>query len=432
MDRAENTGCRRTRVRGFTLIELLVAVVAGLLVAAAAVSFSRQSTRFFAQETRIASAQMSVLAGFQRLQADLSRAAYMSTTDMMRDKNAQRLCAPEFGAWPAPLQQLTSVSITSTAGSPDTIRVVGNLASSEMFPVRAIESDGGGHTVYLQVNNGPMTRAGFIPGSDASDAAFQNVFRPGRLIRILDDQGKYEFEVIKASSYTTVPSITTFGPLPLRGELSMAVDTGNVGATSAPCGIGGFGVGVLLNPVSVVQYSVAKLADVSPYKDTIYHADYAVTGADENRTELVRSELLFLEEEPGEGELSSLTVPEIVAEFAVDLRVGVWSTDNTVAGGVTRGGVTYYAPGTAAATTGQVGEDDPLTPVVGPTAIRSLDLRLVVRSREADRAMEIDNEANPLVSDGFMFRAPMPNGRWARARTLTANVTLMNHRGDAW
>ena len=47
---------RQTSKRGFTLIELLVAIMAGLLVATAAVSFSRQATRFFAQESRIASA----------------------------------------------------------------------------------------------------------------------------------------------------------------------------------------------------------------------------------------------------------------------------------------------------------------------------------------------------------------------------------------
>jgi prepilin-type N-terminal cleavage/methylation domain-containing protein len=68
--------------RGFTLVELLVAIIAGLLVAAAAISFSKQSTRFFSQEARIAAAQMSVLSGFQRLQGDISRASYMSIPNM--------------------------------------------------------------------------------------------------------------------------------------------------------------------------------------------------------------------------------------------------------------------------------------------------------------------------------------------------------------
>ncbi len=414
--------------RGFTLIELLVAVVAGLLVAAAAVSFSRQSTRFFAQEARIASAQMSVLAGFQRLQADVSRAGYMSTTDMTRDYNFQRLCAPEYGAWPASMKTLTSLTVTSTSGSPDKIRVAGNLASAEVFPVRAIEPSGGGHNVYLQVNNGPMTRAGFLPNDADSDAAFRNVFRPGRLLRILDDQGKFEFEVIKSSSYVTFPVITTNGPLPLRGELSMAT-VGGVAATSAPCGIGGFGVGVLASPISVVEYQVANVSTVSPYKDTIYHADYRVAGADDNRTELVRNEMLLAQ---SGTEWSSTGTPEIVAEFAVDLRVGVWTTRNPSACTAV-GKLFYCAPGAnAAAATQPATADAPGLAASGPTAIRSVELRLVVRSREADRGDDITNAANPLVSDGFLFRAPMPNGRFARARTLSANVALMNHRGDAW
>ncbi|PKN44111.1 MAG: hypothetical protein CVU63_11235 [Deltaproteobacteria bacterium HGW-Deltaproteobacteria-20] len=421
-----NTRIAHRLRRGFTLIELLVAVVAGLLVAAAAVSFSRQSTRFFAQEARIASAQMSVLAGFQRLQADVSRAGYMSTTDMTRDYNFQRLCAPQYGAWPEAMRTLTSLKIDST--SPNKIRVAGNLASSEMFPVRAIEPSGGGHNVYLQVNNGPMTRAGFLPSDTDSDAAFKNVFRPGRLLRILDDQGKFEFEVIKTSSYVTFPVITTNGPLPLRGELSMAT-SGGVAATSAPCGIGGFGVGVLASPISVVEYQIANVSTVSPYKETIYHADYKVAAADDNRTELVRNELLLTN---SGTEWVPSSASEIVAEFGVDLRVGVWTTRNP-SGCTAVGKLFYCAPGAnAAATTLPATTDAPGLAVTGPTAIRSLDLRLVVRSREADRGDDITNAANPLVSEGFMFRAPMPNGRFARARTLSANVALMNHRGDAW
>ncbi len=53
---------RRTAARGFTLMELMVAMAAGLILSIAAFSFSRQATRAFAQESRIASAQMSVLA----------------------------------------------------------------------------------------------------------------------------------------------------------------------------------------------------------------------------------------------------------------------------------------------------------------------------------------------------------------------------------
>ncbi|MCL2822511.1 MAG: hypothetical protein FWD57_00830 [Polyangiaceae bacterium] len=391
----------------------------GLLVGAAAVSFSRQSTRFFAQEARIANAQMSVLAGFQRLQADVSRAAYMSTPDMRRDLIAQRLCAPDYHTWPTEMQELTSIGIISVAGQPDTIRISGNLASSETFDIFDIESGGSSSTIVLRRNRGPMTRAGFIEGYPGVDAAFQNVFRPGRLIRIADDRGQFEYQIIQASSFENVPTITTIGTIPIIG------DTGPAGDPALnTCGIAGRGRGMTLNPVSVVEYSIASLETVSPYKETIYHPDYAVTGSDDGRTELIRTEKLFLE--------NSVDIQELVAEFAVDLRVGVWTTDNTIGVGVRRGAMTYISPEDASVATAPVAESDPIEIVKGPTAIRMVDLRLVVRSREADRAEGIDSIANPLATDGYMFRAPIPGGRWARARTLSSSVALMNHRGDAW
>ncbi len=411
---------RPVGARGFTLIELLVAIMAGLLVAAAAVSFSRQSTRFFSQEARIAAAQMSVLAGFQRLQADLSRAAYMSTTDMGRDYRFERLCAPDYAAWPVAVQDLTSLSIIVESGKSDRIRISGNLDSSEMFPVLTIADEGaGGHTVYLQENNGPMTRAGFVSGG-AGDAEFKNVFKPGRLLRIVDQQGKMEFEVIRAAEYETVPKIETVGRLPLKGELSTGA-----GVTNVPCGIGGFGIGVLANPVSMVEYQIAdlKAADVSPYNETIYDPAFQVEGSDDNRTELVRNEWLFSLDIPtGETDpvWTAENAPEIVAEFAVDLRVGVWSTK--------LGKLEYFEGGDAEAET-KPSDDEPGSAVTGPTAVRSVNLRLVVRSREADRDTDTDKSELPA---GFMLRAPMPNDRFARARTLMANVALMNHRGDAW
>jgi hypothetical protein len=401
-------------------VELLVAMMAGLMVAAAAFSFSKQSTRVFAQEARVSSAQMSVLTGFQRLQADVARASYMSTPDMLRDLNFNRVCAPGYNDWPEAMQELTGLRVTSTDGAPDVVRITGNLSSAEMFPVRAIAEDaaGSGHIVYLQANTGPITRAGFLEDGKDYDAAFKEVFKAGRLLRILDQEGRMEFEVIKDSSYVLggQPLVVTFGPLPLKGELST-----ELGSTSAPCGIAGFGVGVQANPVSVVEYRIASLASVPPYRDTIYHNDYYVEESDDNRMELVRSEVLFAEQ--AGGGLSEQPAPELVAEFAVDLQIGV----RTSAGGP---GLTYFPPGSVEDLTEPAATDQPGNAATGPTAIRTVELRLVVRSREPDRAGDTDPD-DPLRAGGFMFRAPV-NGQFARARTLLADVALMNQRGDAW
>jgi hypothetical protein len=188
---------------------------------------------------------MSVLSGFQRLQADIARAGYMSTPNMRRDRDLGRVCAPaeDYAAWNPALQTLTGLMVSAGGSStgvpalpdgtfPDSIRIAGNLSSAEMFPVRTIESNGTGHNVYLQVNNGPMTRAGMLLGQDNTQA-LSAVFRPGSAIRIVDHHGNMEFEVISAAQYplTSPPIVTTQGPLPLKGDI-----TGGAAGT-APCGI---------------------------------------------------------------------------------------------------------------------------------------------------------------------------------------------------
>jgi prepilin-type N-terminal cleavage/methylation domain-containing protein len=413
--------------RGFTLVELLVAIIAGLLVAAAAISFSKQSTRFFSQEARIAAAQMSVLSGFQRLQGDISRASYMSTPNMRRDLDNDRVCAPNFAAWPTALRTLTGLRVTAGGSNtvpakmpddkyPDSIRIAGSLTSSEVFPVRTIEAQGTGHDVYLQVNTGAMARSGFTEGADLT-----TVFKPGRVLRIVDQQRKQEYEVITAASFPSggQPVIRTGGPLPLKGDLTIGVET------SAPCGIEGFAVGVQANVVDLVEYGIANLADHPVYSTTIYNdGGYAL--GDESRTELVRREILLNEDDPGPLEDDDST--EIVAEYAVDLRLGLWATNPG-------GGLVFIAPSTAAIAT-RMTVDASYIPGVGPSgpeSVRSVELRLAVRSREIDRRANTD-ETDPVLDGGFMFRYPIPNsnGGFSRVRTLLADVTLPNQGGESW
>lgn len=418
----------RRQGRGFTLVELMVAVIAGLLVAAAAISFSKQSTRFFSQEARIASAQMSVLSGFQRLQSDLSRASYMSTPNMRRDLDNGRVCAPDYATWPSALQGLTglqvtpggSINVPSTMPDgkyPDSVRIAGSLASTEVFPVRTIVAGGDGHDVYLQVNTGAMTRSGFTQGANT---AFQRLFQPGRVLRIVDQQRKQEFEVIASASFTAggQPVIRTTGPLPLKGDLTLGT------AKNAPCGIEGFAVGVQANVVNIVEYGIANLSDHALYKETIYSdAGYAL--GDESRTELVRREILVSNDDP--GELDQDDSAEIVAEYAVDLRLGLWATNPGT-------GMVYIPPSSAAINT-RMTVDSSYVPGMapsGPESVRSVALRLAVRSREIDRRENTDL-TNPALDGGLMFRYEMPsNAGYARVRTLLADVTLPNQGGEAW
>ena len=418
----------RHSARAFTLIELLVALVAGLLVAAAAVSFSKHSTRSFSQEARIASAQMSVLAGFQRLQSDISRASYMAAPNMQRDKDNARVCAPDgiHAAWPATLKTLTGLMVTR-AGSqtfvpapmpdgnyPDSIRIAGSLSSTEVFPVRTVLSNGSGHDVYLQVNTGAMARSGI-----QNDEQLQDLFKTGRVLRIVDQQRKEEYAVIKTASFQGgQPVIETTNPLPLKGEL-----TAESAVTSVHCGIEGFGVGVQANVVNIIEYGIANLSDHKLYQKTIY-SDAAYAYGDDSRTELVRREILLDGDIP---ELDSDPTAEVIAEYAVDLRFGLWATNPA------GGGMTYIAPSTAGIDTRMTLSNSytPAAAPTGPESVRSVEVRLAVRSREIDRRANI--ESHPALDGGFMFRYPIPNDAgFSRVRTLVADVTLPNQGGETW
>lgn len=411
------TAAGRLRKRGFTLTELLVAVIAGMLVAAAAFSFSKQVTRFFAQEARVASAQMSVLAGFQRLQSDIALASHMMAPNLKLDVEAAgHTCAPDYSSWPAIMKTLTGVRVTvggsqtavaaagvtsplSDGKYPDTIRIAGNLVTPDWFPVDEFN----GSTVYLEQNRPAFAR------NFSNAAEFKAVFKPGRILHVYDyskDRSQY-LQIVDSKWEGGRPSIIT--------------KTALISASTDPCGIAGYGSTTRVNPISIVEYGLAKLSgsEHPAYADTIYASSPG--GQPEVRTELVRREILIGVNDNLQLHLDPAT--EIVAEFAVDLRFGAWVDEPGKAG------LTYLAPSTPALSDRMLVQTGTYTvgPTTGPETIRSLSVRLVVRSREVDRSQDLP--PNPL-DGGFMHRYSMGDGgAYARARTLLADVALMNQRG---
>ncbi len=97
--RARQLRGRRSQ-QGFTLVELTVALVAGLIVALGIMGLSRESTRTFHEEMRVSAAEANLRTAVDRLRADLSRAGYMSTSNIFeRPDDRQALPAPvESGA----------------------------------------------------------------------------------------------------------------------------------------------------------------------------------------------------------------------------------------------------------------------------------------------------------------------------------------------
>jgi type II secretory pathway pseudopilin PulG len=437
--RSEQRGARAA-ARAFTLMELMVAMVAGLVVGIAAFAFSKQSVRFFSQEARSASAQMSVLNGFQRLQADLSRAAYMSTPNMVRDRDFGRVCEPSWNTWPPTLRWLTGLTVTVEGSQldptvaklpdskyPDLVRIVGSLSTSEEFyggPIMR-SAVGNGHDVFLYTNNGPMTRSGFIEPAGGSMA---QLFSPGRLLRVTDQDGKYSFAVIQAASWNVgQPFITTRTPLATREQVQAVL-----GTTQAPCGISANGMDSKISVLNVVEYGLANLSGINTYKNTIY-SPAATAPGDQARTELVRREIFVTDVDPPAYNVDPNA--EVVSEYAVDLRFGLWVTNPGVVG------LQYLAPSSAAIPLRMAVQPAYAigSPPTGPESVRSVHVRLVTRSREVDRKGALDpaqmGGALPNLPPGLTYRVPvqLPAAMgYARTRTLTADIVLTNQRGDAW
>jgi hypothetical protein len=392
------------------MVELLVAMTAGLLVALGAFALAKQGSRFFQQEARVANAQFNAALGFDRLRADIERAGFLTTANIQRDPFfcGDRATGPQgltsLGA--LRLNQAGSVDAQVNGLTPDQIDMSGSYASPETFPVRTIIQNGANFEVYLQGNNGAVARSG------GADGSLGQIFQAGRMMRILDSTGHYEFGQINNFAVQAGGELEVVlkGPpdIPLKSK------AGNT------CGVEGLAVGVQANVVNWIRYDIRKLSAAPPAGYQPLYGDAATAPGDENRFDLIRVEL-------GADNAEIASTLEIVAEYAVDLKFGL-TVVPTFVGGDGGGPTLDVFP---------IGDDRnyeyatllvPAAPPTekGPNRIRSVRARLVVRSREADRGFDIE------AGGGNIFRYAMGDGGFARARTVTADISLPNLANLRW
>jgi hypothetical protein len=416
MNRAIRKPSRRfgqPEIRAFTLIELLVAITAGLFVSIAAVALARQGSKFFQQEARIATAQFGATLGFDRMRADIARAGFMSSPNIQRDR---LICGAPDALWPEGMKRLAAIRIeqaepaeaknTTNNLAPDRITLSGSYASVEWFPVRRVVSIGNGNTfnIFLQVANGSVARSG---GANALDA----IFKAGRMLRVLDSGGRYEYGAIQ--SFTVDAAGTPVITLAQRPAITFS------GSTTT-CGVSGDGTGMMANVVNIIRYEIR---DVQHHSQGGYAPLYAGTAqapGDENRLELIRVEL-DIDGNEIDGTL------EIVAEYAVDLKFGLTVVSNSYGANGLDPSLTVYDLGSGDVRDYAGDVTQPTSATKGPEKIRSVRARMSVRSREGDRRSSIDTDG------GVLFRYAMPDGiSFARMRTVTADIALPNLAGVAW
>jgi hypothetical protein len=173
------------------------------------------------------------------------------------------------------------------------------------------------------------------------------------------------------------------------------------------------GVGVEVNVVNFFRYRIADLKNDSTYSAQFGQL-YASTltnsnPADANRTELIREEL-----NPSDGQPFPNVPPEIIAEYAVDLKfeglIAGIPPAQTIGLTPTAGNIYNIA---SSDTTGN------------PQRIRSLRVTLSVRSRETDRTTNVP----PSMTGLYRIAAGSDATAFARVRTVQTEIAIPNHLG---
>ena len=426
---------RRSR-RGFTLVELMVALTGGLFVSLAVFALARDSGRFYQRESRVASATVGALVGFERLRTDIARTGFLATPDAMLDP---AVCLKPNANWPLALRSLASVRIdTSTATGVlaangrnlQTLTLAGSYASADIFPARVVN---GNETVtfYMIPGSPALTRLG--NGSNPSTAAVQGVFATGRALRFVQYGKQYYGQIVSATG-GNAPSVTINNNPPIQFRSGSATGCG--------AEIIGSGAGEgTINVVNFIQYSLRNLSQnpqgapgaqtalgkanyASLYSNSASGPMAAATiDGEAGRTELVRVE----------QDVTGTAIEgteEITAEYAVDLGFQVTAVTGLV--GCCDPIVSAISP-TATAFASFTG--DAFNPTVTPEKIRNVRVRLGIRSRESDRVADVGADVGADSTRG-LYRFNIGTGgatnAFARVRTFQADVALYNQMDVLW
>jgi prepilin-type N-terminal cleavage/methylation domain-containing protein len=430
---------RRPRLRqpsrGFTLVELMVSLVMGLIVGLAAVALSRAATATFHEQVRISGVEARIRAASERLRNDLSRASFMSTPNIQWDPKVAKVpggdAAPGAPYRVPALSNLTGIRILTAPVvgahnglTPHELIVAGNLTSDDVYRGVWI-ADGtagceGGRGAQIQLNAlaDPAVRR-MLHGETNDTAAMRQmaelVFTPGMRMdppvpdrvyaaQVMDMRGCFHY-VLVCGVHSNAPNTVIVN---VAGDATRSLLTPEDTAGDV-CGARPMEE-VAIAPIHRVRWFIGQELDprlVDPETD----------GNGELKFNLYRQLLdARTNVNPQAGD-SNVGPPELVAEYAVDLRFGLsidlsidgadgWMNFDDPAGGFDQ----WTAPATATAAN------------IGPQRIRSVRYRLAFRTPFADRRDDLPMPGGP----GYRARYQLAQGQFARVRTLISEVALFN------
>ncbi len=472
----------RRRQAGFTMIELTVSLVAGLIVAMGIIGLSREATNTFNEEARTTAAEAGLRVAIERLRADVQRAGYMSTGNILLDPGVAHVPgllpgsgnasgykpvagAPAGGAGAVGmfgLQNLASLywlnngsnvnniglsASQAPALTPDLIQIAGNMTTSEQFDVQVIQQSntacsGGGTIVTLYPNSAAMLRTlgGTTPTAGNSAALgliLQNIFAPDSgssfLLRLVDKTGHAQFLATcpTAGANLAAGIDASLNPYVRVDGVNTPVlyATAGAGNISTVGGVSGFCAGCMVNPVQIVQWEITNSSgggtDTEPTQNGNIGYLPITKAADADKYDLMRS---FLD---AKGNIVA-TTSEVVAEYAVDLSFAFTGDNGTSLAPAGTTSVTSCAFDDAACNTAWAQQAYAAVPPQGPQRIRSVRARLTTRTALPDRSAAIALAPGQYTGQTFMYRYSLPAGvypppfTYARARTVSTEVSLPN------
>jgi type II secretory pathway pseudopilin PulG len=443
----------RAGARGFTLIELTVALLAGLIVAIGVVGLSRDATHTFHEEMRSSGAEATLRTAVDRLRSDLQRAGYMSTGNIVLDPTIAKppgglnlFNVPTPGPLATGLARLASIyrkaggsatnaPLSSSNGiNPDLIQIGGNMTSADQFDVQLVTQAPNATSNCTQILLSGTSPAMYrvLASGAAAAQELRNMFQPTPatdtsqfIVRLVDNTGRSQYLLTCAEASAAGFLNPAAGATPPSGPY-LDIDTKTTAIVTSRMtqnngGITGFGIGSLVNPVQIVQWeltSAVATTDPEPAQDQSILAGQPLTPTtpDPNKYDLMRTYV------NAQGALIPST-SEIVAEYAVDLDFA-FSVDTSVLS-LTPNVITYGFEDAA--------DNDPwakdvnlagVTAVQGPQRIRAVRARVVTRTAQPDRSVNIG--LTNYGTQAFMYRYQIDATDWARARTIVTQVSLPN------
>lgn len=416
----------RRHQRAFTLVELLAAMTGGLIVTTAIVGVSKNATQAFYRESRVAATEMSLRLSVERLRADLQRASYMSTGNILSDpKVPLNPIEPKVPGGSVPgianLQGIrfslggssADVPLSTTAANgfaPDSIDITGNMTGTEDYPVRVANDSGGpncgGQVLYLQPESPAIWR---VRGGNADNALlqstlqqqFQPVARREFLVRITDEEGRSQFAV--GCGAGTAGYSNAEGPY-VELALAGAINLSRYGLVAGRLSV---------NPVHSVRWSMRSTAvEYTALTDSSGIPKY----------DLVRQWV--------DANLAVAGTPEIVGEYAVDMQFG-FSADTALyqAGAQAPAYVNYAFGSPASAALAR-----PVSTAVAatlPQRIRSVRVRFSTRTDQPDATSDARMPGNNYTLRYCTKLAGCTAGlrEWSSVRTLTTELLVPNQSG---